>query len=79
MNDEKKLETWEVKRDKQRAKLWLGSMFYGYIVLFIVASIADNSYDCARLPCSPFPFVVLISLVIGFVISYTISLFSKEK
>jgi len=70
---------WETKRDERMAKLWFGSMFYGYITLFVVAALADNSYECREPPCSPYPFIVAISLVIGFVISYTISFFSKKK
>ena len=78
MDDNEKLEAREGKPDEQLTKLIGQTMFTGYIVLFIIASIADNSYDCSRPPCSPFPFLVLISLVIGFVVSYTISLFSKK-
>ena len=69
-DDDAKLEAWEEQRDKRTAKMWFGTMFYGYITLFVMATLADNAYECGMPPCSPYPFMVFISLVIGFVISF---------
>jgi hypothetical protein len=67
-------------------KLFIGTFFYGVIINFVILILLDNfnkSEECIKStgegPCTIYPFLLIISLFIGWLVSIIISKIEHRK
>lgn len=70
-------------RENKIHKKIFGILFYGVVINFIILVYLDMKVDCGRsfddAVCTPYPFYLICSLFIGWIVSVVISKLEHKK
>ncbi len=63
------------KKEEHTSKTFIGTLFYGVIVNFVILVLIDSGKGEDSFPHDPYIFILMISLLIGFTVSYLLQKF----
>jgi len=65
------------RKEYKGSKTITRTMMFGYVFMFIAAGFSDNG-DCGPYFCSPWPFIVIISLFVGYCVTLLLNRFMDQ-